>query len=170
LSFQKIIGYRAPSFSLSKDTEWIFRILKKHGIIYDSSIASSLFRSGFKYEEGTPACFEIGEGVQEFPITCLKQGPFEIPMGGGYFRAFPYGVTKKGLNNKNKSKKDPTIFYIHPWELDKQQPRIKMSYMKKIRHYLNISNAEEKMKRLLSEEKFISIKDFIKNANKNDSK
>lgn len=76
----------------------------------------------------------------------------------------PYRITKMGLNSKGRREGDPVIFYIHPWELDSQQPRIKMSYVKAVRHYGNINNTEQKLKRLLNEEHFVSIKAFIKNT------
>jgi len=161
---QKIIGYRAPSFSLSKVTNWVFDILEKHGIVYDSSISPSLFRSTFKNIKRAPFCFKISKAIQEFPITCFRKGSLEIPMGGGYFRMLPYRITKMGLNSKGRREGDPVIFYIHPWELDSQQPRIKMSYVKAVRHYGNINNTEQKLKRLLNEEHFVSIKAFIKNT------
>jgi polysaccharide deacetylase family protein (PEP-CTERM system associated) len=159
---RKILGYRATSFSLSGDMPWFFDILRKHGIIYDSSKALSFFRptsfQGFKGH----GYFEISEKVFEFPVSYLKIGYFKMPLGGGYFRAYPYWVTCLGIYQAMHSTRGSFLFYIHPWELDPEQPKAKLPFLKYLRHYMNLAFAEKKLERLLADMKFTSIANFIK--------
>jgi polysaccharide deacetylase family protein (PEP-CTERM system associated) len=148
-----IAGYRATSFSLSKEVPWFFDILIKHGIIYDSSLAASLFRA-YSYDN-------TGE-ILEFPVSFVTLGPIRLPLGGGYFRACPYFITLKGLRSNRPGRVVPPLFYIHPWELDPEQPRLKVSWMKAFRHYLNLAGTEDKLKRLLADIKFMSVKRYLK--------
>ena len=82
---QKILGYRATSFSLRENMAWFFDVLRKHGITYDSSIAKSLFRTTCNLQEGKCDIghFEISKGITEFPVSHIKVGPISLPMGGG---------------------------------------------------------------------------------------
>ena len=151
---QKVEGYRAPSFSLLKETTWCFEVLKKHGIKYDSSVSSSFFRSSLKCSGEAGGLCEITGGLLELSVSSF----LNIPAGGGYFRALPYWVTKACLNGKETS---PSLFYIHPWELDDEQPRVKMDPIKTLRHYINLGKTEEKLKKLLSEMKFTSVSEYL---------
>jgi len=156
---RKVSGYRAPSFSLTEDTLWTLDILKKHGITYDSSVSPSLFRKSFRRKDKASSCFNISPDLLELPVASFKLGPFEVPAGGGYFRALPYGVTKRGLE---RGKCTPSVFYVHPWELDADQPRVKLPPLKAFRHYINLSTTEQKLARLLGEEKFTSFEESLK--------
>jgi polysaccharide deacetylase family protein (PEP-CTERM system associated) len=161
ISGQKIIGYRATSFSLCDRIPWFFDILRKYGIIYDSSIALSLFRKTSCKVPQNSGYFEISKGLLEFPVSFFNIGPFKIPLGGGYFRAYPYWLTKLGLNQVSQNKKSLCLFYLHPWELDPDQPKFRLSAMRLLRHYLNLHSTEDKLKKLLTDMKFISIKSFL---------
>ncbi|MFX0135035.1 MAG: DUF3473 domain-containing protein, partial [Candidatus Hodarchaeota archaeon] len=82
--------------------------------------------------------------------------------GGGYFRLFPYQFTKWGLKSINQKERRPFIFYIHPWEFDKNQPRIKgASNLSKFRHYINLGRTEGKMRKLLNDFKFFPVKEVL---------
>jgi len=159
---RRIIGYRAPNFSLPQGFSWFFEALKKEGIIYDSSISCSLFRAcpadEFLNKRGY---FEIGSGILEFPLSFIKIGPFKTPLGGGYFRFYPYWLIRRGLSADAHSGAAPEIFYIHPWELDVGQPKFRLPAIRHFRHYLNLGHTEEKLKRLLADFNFISIRDFL---------
>lgn len=159
---RKIIGYRSASFSPPQALPAFFDILKKNGIVYDSSFAFSLFRPGPRIgvmKKEMP--LEISEGMLEFPVSFFEIGPLTIPLGGGYFRAYPYWLTRAGLERASLGKAGASLFYIHPWELDPQQPRFKMPVMRYFRHYFNLNNTERKLQKLLSEVKFVSLRDFI---------
>lgn len=161
ISGQKIIGYRATSFSLCDTIPWFFDILRKHGIVYDSSIALSLFRETPCKTPQNQGYFEISKGILEFPVSFFNIGPFKIPLGGGYFRAYPYWLTKWGLNFAGQNTKAISLFYLHPWELDPGQPKFRLSPVKSLRHYLNLGATEKKLAKLLTDMKFNSIESFL---------
>jgi hypothetical protein len=89
-----------------------------------------------------------------------------VPIsGGGYFRLLPYPLVKAALKNINERENKPFIFYLHPWELDFEQPRIKEVGLKsRFRHYVNLNKTEVKLKRLLSDFQFSSIKELLRNS------
>jgi len=159
---KKVIGYRAPSFSFDGNLPWFFDILKKKGVLYDSSISCSFFRCNIKCAKNDSKYFEISEDILEFPTSFFKIGSVKIPLGGGYFRAYPYQITKWGLNKIAQNENPSPVFYVHPWELDFQQPRLEIPPIKRIRHYLNLDTTERKLKRLLSDMKFTSIGEVLK--------
>lgn len=161
---KKVMGYRAPSFSFDENLPWFFDILKKKGVLYDSSISCSFFRCTIKCARGDLKYFEISEGILEFPTSFFKIGSVKIPLGGGYFRAYPYRITKWGLNKIAQNGNTSPVFYVHPWELDFQQPRLEIPPIKRIRHYLNLDTTERKLKRLLFDMKFTSIDGVLKSC------
>jgi polysaccharide deacetylase family protein (PEP-CTERM system associated) len=161
LTGQKCLGYRATSFSLSDETPWFFDILRKHGIVYDSSISFSFFRPTFKKAIENRGWFEISEGIIEFPVSFVKLGLFGIPLGGGYFRAYPNWLSRMGLQLSECSGRIPSMFYIHPWELDPGQPRFRISPVKYFRHYVNLGGTERKLEKLLATFRFSSVRDTI---------
>jgi polysaccharide deacetylase family protein (PEP-CTERM system associated) len=167
LSGQKVFGYRAPSYSISRETFWAFDELYEAGYRYDSSIfpihhdfygmsdwprfagkaikaADGSWRPAEKADDGQPS-------LDEVPITTLQLGEKRIPIaGGGYFRLFPYAITKWGLSRINRMEKKPFVFYLHPWELDPQQPRMEGAGVKsQVRHYLNLGKTEKRFRKLL---------------------
>ncbi len=160
---EPVLGYRATSFSLTDKMEWFFDVLRKHRLVYDSSISSSFFRrsSSFDALKENSDCFQISEGIWEFPIASMKLGDFRIPMGGGYFRAYPYEWTRWGLEHTGANGKGVTLFYVHPWELDPDQPRLRIPFLKFWRHYLNLDTTECKLAQLLKDIRFTSIRDCM---------
>jgi polysaccharide deacetylase family protein (PEP-CTERM system associated) len=156
-----IDGYRATSFSLAAKIPWFFDALRNCGIRYDSSVSFSLFRPSFNGNGKSEGYFEITEGILEFPVSSARIGPVKIPLGGGYFRAYPYGVSRWGLQHTGCNGSRYSLFYIHPWELDPEQPRLRLPRIKHLRHYLNLSSTEKKLDRLLQDMKFVSIKDVL---------
>jgi polysaccharide deacetylase family protein (PEP-CTERM system associated) len=161
----KIIGYRSPSFSLSKGQFWIFDVLKDYGITYDSSISFSFFRSNSWSLPENMHNLNLCNGIMEFPISFLRAGPLKLPIGGGYFRLCPYSFTEWAL--RQLSDKDlPAVFYTHPWALDTGQPRLRLPFLKGFRHYINLHKTEHKLQKLLSSMKFIGVYDFLKTINK----
>jgi len=161
---RKIIGYRATSFSLAPGMQWFFEILRKHGIVYDSSLNLSLFRERHKNLWADIHNSQVNLGIAEFPPSYVSISPFRLPIGGGYFRAYPYWLTKYGLNQSIRQRRTPPLFYIHPWELDPDQPRFRISPMKYFRHYLSLGHTEKKLRRLMADVRFISIRDFLGNT------
>ena len=144
------IGFRAPSFSIVKDTLWALDVLKEKGFKYDSSMVPTKHPDyGIQGIPKTP--FKI-RGIIEVPMTTT----FGLPFGGGYFRVFPYFFSKYLM----KQHKNP-IFYVHPWEFDPGQPRRKLPLLKKFRHYVGLERTEKKFTRLMEEFKFGRMDDFL---------
>ena len=99
----------------------------------------------------------------EFPISTIHLLGLNLPIsGGGYFRLFPYSLTKRALKTINDKENMPFMFYVHPWEFDVDQPRIKKAgILSKFRHYVNLNKTEDRFKRLLNEFNFSSIKESL---------
>jgi hypothetical protein len=237
----EVIGYRAPSYSITQKSRWALEILMEEGFKYDSSIfpihhdfygfpqaprfpflISMNGNSNFEFtvlnldskktpnselrtpnlntyhnilasnevlleRSGPPTSSNMcasnlkrpaetkpfGEGwsapltsskLIEFPISTLRICGQNLPIsGGGYFRLFPYSLIKKGLRRINEEEEQPFIFYIHPWEIDPDQPRINsISRKSRFRHYVNLHKTESKFKKLLTDFRFSSLKNILK--------
>ncbi len=160
---EPVLGYRATSFSLTEKVGWFFDILRKHHMVYDSSVSTSFFRPSFHFDslKENSDCFEISEGLWEFPIASMKIGPLRLPMGGGYFRAYPYEWTRWGLHHTGANGHGTTLFYVHPWELDPEQPKLRIPFVRFWRHYLNLHTTECKLDQLLKDIRFTSIRDAM---------
>jgi len=167
ISGQKIIGYRAPTYSIIEESFWALDILIKHGMLYDSSIFPITHdRYGVPDGERFPYSIDRADGksIVEFPLSTLRFfGKWNFPIaGGGYMRLLPYWSLKAGLRHLNKQQQ-PSIIYLHPWELDPDQPRIpNLSLSIKFRHYLNLHNTAEKLRRLIRDFEFAPIRDVLK--------
>ena len=178
-----VLGYRAPSYSISQQTPWAFDELLAAGYSYDSSIfpmkhdfygmADWPRFAGYalKDESGDngwkPADSKAVAGtvagraaIMELPITTLQLAGKNLPIaGGGYFRLLPYPFTRWGLQHINKVDQQPFVFYLHPWEFDPQQPRmVGAKWKSRFRHYLNLSKTEGRFKRLLNDFEFMPIR------------
>lgn len=160
---EPVTGYRAPSFSITKESLWAIDVLVEEGYKYDSSISPIYHDKGGlpKAKRYPYKISKNGSCMWEIPISTLKIFGHNIPFsGGGYFRLLPYGLIKRGIKNINKENK-PVIVYLHPWELDPDQPRINAGVLNNFRHYVNISKTENKLKQLLKDFKFTTINEYI---------
>jgi polysaccharide deacetylase family protein (PEP-CTERM system associated) len=152
----KVECFRAPYFSITKKQWWIFDILCENGISYDSSILPmNHWRtgiSGYRHEIHT---IMTGNGqVVEVPITTRSFRGFHFPTsGGGYFRIYPYQLTKKNLTHQAMISQ-PAVFYIHPWEIDTSQPKITNIHPSYILHYLGMNSVHNKLRRMLHDHSF----------------
>lgn len=155
----KVLGYRAASYSITKNSLWALDILAELGFKYDSSIFPVRHhRYGIPGSPRWPYKLETSDGnsLIEFPLSTLKIGRFTLPIGGGgYFRIYPYWFTHFALSYTNKSDKKPFIFYLHPWEIDPDQPRINTAWLSNFRHYKNLEYSEDRLRRLLKKFKFV---------------
>lgn len=151
-SGQAVIGYRAPSFSFNDSNTWVYQTLTELGFEYSSStypIEHDLYGvphwPRFKYQRE--------EGIIEIPVPTIRNNDRNTGIGGGgYFRLYPYWLSKRRIDNYLNAEKQPYSFYFHPWEIDPQQPRIAGASVKsKLRHYLNLSRMEGKIVRLLDD-------------------
>jgi len=154
---QPVLGYRAASYSITKKSLWALDILAESGFVYDSSIFPVHHdRYGmpdtpeYPYRLTTPA----GHSIIEFPLSTAKIFNYRLPMaGGGYFRLYPYWLSKAGLRQINRQQK-PFIFYLHPWEVDPEQPRISASWFSRFRHYNNLDKCEPRLRSLMTDFQF----------------
>jgi polysaccharide deacetylase family protein (PEP-CTERM system associated) len=158
---QDIIGFRAPSFSLVEKTIWALDILNKFGFKYDSSVFPVGFHPDYGMTSAPLSIHRTKNSIIEFPISCVEFFGQRIPCGGGgYFRMYPYWLTKALIRKCNREGR-PVVFYLHPWEIDKDQPRVKLSPMKRFRHYFNLDKTLERFDRLLNDFEFTSVREVI---------
>jgi len=149
---EAIAGYRAPSFSIVEKTAWALEILASFGLKYDSSIVPFTGHPDYGWKNVPNAIHRTPQGIVEVPMT--------PGFGGGYFRLFPYAVTKWIAKRANRRGR-PAIFYVHPWELDPGQPKISLSPTKRFRHYVNLNKTAPRLEKLLSDFRFGAIGEVL---------
>jgi len=161
---EKVVGYRAPNFSVTSETFWVFEILADYGIEYDSSIFPIKHdRYGVKDFPRFPACIRVNEQkkVNEFPISTINLLGKNIPFaGGGYFRLYPYHFIKWAISSINSSGK-PVLIFIHPWELDTDLPRVGAGFLSKFRTYANLYLTQDRFHRLINDFHFSTAKEVL---------
>lgn len=152
LSGTEVKGYRAPSFSIGKRNWWAFEALCDAGYRYSSSIYP-ISHDHYGVPDAPRFAFKSHDGLLELPITTVKALHRNWPAGGGgYFRLFPYALSRFLLRRVNSQDRQPCIFYFHPWELDFEQPRPGgLSLKTRFRHYVNLRRMEQRLQRLLSD-------------------
>jgi len=165
LTGDSVVGYRAPSYSITRRSLWAIDILIKAGFKYDSSIFPTIHdRYGIPGAQRFPHKLwgSDGQCLDEFPPTTFKMFGITVPVSGGaYFRFFPYLLTKWAFTWINRWEKKPIIFYLHPWEFDPGQPRIKTDMFRHMRHYFNIEKTETRFKKVLRDFKFDTVKSIL---------
>jgi polysaccharide deacetylase family protein (PEP-CTERM system associated) len=169
--------YRAPSYSVTLRTLWALDILRDAGFELDSSIFPVRHDNyGIPDAPRFPhyRALSDGQSIVEFPPSTLSAYGANFPIsGGGYFRLLPYGVTAWAIRRINEKEAQPAMFYLHPWEIDPDQPRIAASWRSRFRHYQNLRSTEEKLARLLDDFSWAPVSDVIATTlgmNKNKSK
>jgi polysaccharide deacetylase family protein (PEP-CTERM system associated) len=155
----EVLGYRAPSFSIVPGSEWALDILLEEGYRYDSSLFP-VSRRGYGYAGGArdPHVIRRPAGeLAEVPPATLTVAGKTLPAGGGaYFRLFPYALVGAALKSAERRGAAAT-FYIHPWEVDPEQPRVAVSAATRIRHYGGLRRTVPRLRRLLREFRFQTI-------------
>jgi len=157
-------GFRAPSFSITRESTWAFSVLLEHGIVYDSSVLPA--RRPYCGIPGTPSrpwrfASPDGRTLIEAPPSTLSLLGWSLPFGGGgYFRLLPYPLVRLGLRRANRAG-IPAVVYLHPWELDPSQPRVPVRWLHRFQHYVNLDRTEAKLRRLLSDFKFVPYSHMI---------
>lgn len=153
---QRVTIYRAPSFSIVRDSLWALEVLVEEGFTIDSSIFPIWHdRYGIPDAETDPCEMRNRAGtIVEFPPTVWELGRLRMPVGGGgYLRIFPELVTRVGLNAVARAGR-PFQIYVHPWELDPGQPRLPGRWLSRQRHYRNLDKTEARLARLLNNHRF----------------
>jgi len=145
-----VTGYRAPTFSVGVKSRWAHEILAEEGFRYSSSvypIAHDLY--GVPKAPRHPFC--PLPGFIEIPLTTVRLFGRNFPTaGGGYFRLLPYAVTRTALRKAGSELRTSCVFYLHPWEIDPDQPRqVQAPFRSRLRHYVNLGRTEYRLRRLL---------------------
>ena len=151
ISGQKILGYRAPSFSIGSNTLWALDLLEEAGYRYSSSIYP-IQHDHYGMPNAPRFAFypKNNGGLLELPVTTVRLFKRNIPAGGGgYFRLWPYTFSHWLLQRINHLEKQSAIFYFHPWEIDYEQPRQQgINAKTRFRHYFNLRHMEKRVKAL----------------------
>jgi polysaccharide deacetylase family protein (PEP-CTERM system associated) len=162
VSGRAVAGFRAPAFSVTERTPWFFDKLVEAGYGYDSSVFPAPHQTGglasgkfAPYRVTTPA----GQ-IEEFPITALRVlGKPICFFGGGYLRLFPYQIIR-AMGRRAQNEGRPTIFYVHPREIDPQQPRLPLSLRRRFTCYVNLETTQPKIVNILRDFKVTSFERY----------
>jgi polysaccharide deacetylase family protein (PEP-CTERM system associated) len=158
-------GFRAASWSIIASTPWAFDVLIEEGFQYDSSvfpIRHDIYGiPGFSRFPVKVRC-RAGE-IWEIPPSTVRLFGNNWPVaGGGYFRLFPYAVTRRAITHITEHDRAPAMVYLHPWELDGDQPRLQASRTARLRQYVNLDATEPRLRRLLTDFRFAPICEAMK--------
>jgi len=160
-----VLGYRAASYSITAQSLWALDILCELGFTYDSSIFPiSHDRYGIPGASTRPGRIRSPNGSQivEFPLTTRKVLGARVPVaGGGYFRLLPYWFTRWALQGVNEDDQMPFVFYLHPWEIDPEQPRVRASLLSRFRHYNNLEVCEQRLRSLMRDFRFTTMRKLL---------
>ncbi|HSB95990.1 MAG TPA: XrtA system polysaccharide deacetylase [Spongiibacteraceae bacterium] len=161
-----IIGYRAASYSITRESLWAIDILIELGFHWDSSIFPVYHdRYGIPDSPTQPYRIRSDNGeLLEFPLTTAKLLGYSMPAaGGGYFRLYPYALSRWLFKNATNDNRTPAIFYLHPWEIDELQPRVPgASLLSRFRHYNNLAHCLPRLKKMLAEFPFGTVSDSLR--------
>ena len=168
LAGRRVIGYRAPFFSITRDALWALDVLVEEGIRYDSSIFPTFnYRYGIPGAERHPGWIRTpsGANLYEIPLSTVRfpgvrsSRGINVPLGGGgYFRLFPYPMTRALAHRLRTREERGLIFYVHPWEYDPAHPRVRLPrLLPQWTHYHNLESTREKTRRLLADFSFTTF-------------
>jgi polysaccharide deacetylase family protein (PEP-CTERM system associated) len=160
LSGQQVLGFRAPSFSIVNSSLWALDVLIEEGYVYDTSIFPIRHdRYGIPDAPRHIHRIERPSGsILEMPPSTVRIGKVNLPVaGGGYFRLLPYAVTEWGIRRVNTVDRTPAMFYMHPWEVDPDQPRIAAGAATRWRHYSGLRHTAGRLRRLVSDFTFAPV-------------
>jgi len=152
LAGQAVTGYRAPSFSIDARNRWAHDVLAQAGYLYSSSVAP-IVHDHYGWREAPRFAFRpvAGSALIEIPVTTVEwAGRRMAAGGGGFFRLFPYALSRWALTRVNRHDTRPALTYFHPWEIDPDQPRVAGApWRSRLRHYSRLGAMAGKLRRLL---------------------
>lgn len=154
-----VAGYRAPSFSIGQDNLWAFDAIAAAGYRYSSSVYP-VRHDHYGMPDAPRFPYRLPNGLIEVPVTTTQVLGRNLPAGGGgYFRLMPYRISRWLIRQVNERDSRPAIFYMHPWEIDPEQPRIPgVSVKTRFRHYVNLHRTESRLARLLSDFRWDTVR------------
>jgi polysaccharide deacetylase family protein (PEP-CTERM system associated) len=157
LTGRPVRGHRAPFFSITRESLWALDILGELGVRYDSSVFPVLnYRYGIADAPRWPYLVrtEAGQELLEFPISTCRLLGRNVPVAGGaYFRIYPYALIRWAFRTINRLGR-PAVFYLHPWEIDPDHPRIALPRRIALTHYFNLRATEPRLRRLVRDFSF----------------
>jgi polysaccharide deacetylase family protein (PEP-CTERM system associated) len=162
----EVLGYRAPTYSIVESTMWALEVLLEEGYRYDSSIFPIIHDRygvpGAPRFPGTVAT-QSGSSLLEFPISTVRFGGINVPfIGGGYLRHLPQHFVHWGMRRVIERERQPVIVYVHPWELDPEQPRLgEVPAITRWRHYRNLERTEDRLESLFAEFSFGTVREVL---------
>jgi polysaccharide deacetylase family protein (PEP-CTERM system associated) len=161
----RIQGYRAPTFSIVRESLWALEILAEEGFRYDSSIfpvRHDLY--GFPDAPRWPHEIHLANGktIFEIPMSTIRMLGQNFPVGGGgYLRLLPMIYTHRAMKTIHERDKQPVIVYFHPWEIDTQQPRIAGKWKSRLRHYTGLNGMASRLEQLLRRRQFAPMIELL---------
>jgi len=160
LTGQAVIGYRAPSFSIDDNNRWAFENMRRVGFEYSSS-TYPIKHDHYGVPDWPRFPYEVIDGLIEIPLTTMLLGAKSYPIaGGGYFRLVPYALSRWAIKRYHAKEQRSCVFYLHPWELDVDQPIVQGIDLKtRFRHYVNLKQVQPRMHRLLSDFNWSTMQD-----------
>ncbi|MDJ0911043.1 MAG: DUF3473 domain-containing protein [Woeseiaceae bacterium] len=166
ISGKSVNGYRAASFSIGADTPWAHDVLLETGHVYSSSVYPIHHDHYGSPDSPRFANRARSGGLLEIPLTTVRAFGRNIPgAGGGYFRLLPFAYSRWAIRRVNQRDGMPAVFYMHPWEVDPDQPRVSGISMKtKFRHYVNLSRFEARLGKLLGGFRWGRMDDVYRDA------
>ncbi|UFS69121.1 DUF3473 domain-containing protein [Geomonas sp. RF6] len=164
----EIRGYRAPTYSITKDSLWAFDELIEEGFSFDSSVFP-VYHDTYGLPDAPRFPFTIRRetgNLLEFPLSTLPLKVagvhYHLPIaGGGYLRLLPVSLIRWGIEQINSHEGKPAVLYLHPWEIDPGQPRIKAGWKSRFRHYNNLAGTEAKLRYLLQGVPYGTMSDVL---------
>ncbi len=167
ISGEAITGFRAASYSITKRSMWALDVLADEGFRYDSSIFP-IYHDRYGYPEFSrfPVSVNLnGARILEIPLSTIKLLGRNVPIaGGGYLRIFPLQFLEWGIKSLNTNERQSAVIYLHPWEIDPDQPRINGRRLSVIRHNMNTHKTLPRLTRLLKNFRFAPIRDVFADA------
>lgn len=162
----KVVGFRAPTFSMISKTLWALEILVEEGFEYDSSVFPIRHDNygiptapRYIHKESLPS----GRTIWELPLSTVRIGKVNVPFGGGgYLRQLPMWFTRWAIGTVHRREHQPVMVYFHPWELDPDQPRLRGSWKSRLRHYRNLRETEARLQEILSSNSFQPFVAFVR--------
>jgi polysaccharide deacetylase family protein (PEP-CTERM system associated) len=149
----RVRGYRAPSFSIDESNPWAFDCLREAGYSYSSSVYP-VHHDHYGMPDAPRFPYQsTPDGLIEIPISTVRAWNRNVPIGGGgYFRLLPYVASRFAIARFHRDEARPAIFYMHPWEIDPDQPRVAgVGFKSRFRHYVNLRRTEPRLGRLLAD-------------------
>jgi peptidoglycan-N-acetylglucosamine deacetylase len=157
----RVVGYRAPEWSIRPHTLWALSLMRRAGILYDSSMVP-LTRMGDRSFPRFPCQIRTEYGdILEFPLTTVRCFQENIPFSGGLpLRLTPYCYVLTKIRRLNRAGR-PALVYVHPWEFDPEQPQLDLSWSRWFMHYFNLSATPKKIAGLLEHLRFVPVREIL---------